>query len=450
LHVRQWALGWVAVVSLVMLAGPVHAQEAPFGAHLSTTIDFPDGLTFHLRADAPVVIDRAEVRYQVEQLSCGTGTASGLATFAPTNQLDIDWAWDLRDAGGLPVGARITYHWVLSGEGQTFETASETIVFEDPRFEWRTVASEHTQIRWYAGSEVFARDLLATADAGIRQLERSTGVVPDDIVQVRLYETPEAMRETVLFSPEWAGGIAFPHHNLVTMGINEHNVSWGRDAMVHEMTHVVIGQATFRCGSSLPAWLNEGLAVYNEGEVAGSFNVALTDAIAEDRAFTVKGLAGSFPTAEDGAILAYAQSRSLVAHLIETHGADHMNQLLVTFQQVGTIDRALESVYGLDSDGLEAEWREAVGLPARGGTSGVDREPLPTIPSLGVPLNADEVTPTPTPVPTATAVPAPEPVPATPASGGGGCNRSESSGGLDGGIVLGLVLGGLAVGRRIK
>jgi hypothetical protein len=37
-------------------------------------------------------------------------------------------------------------------------------------------------------------------------------------------------------------------------------------------------------------------------------------------AFPVRGRAGSFPTSDDGAILAYAQSRSLVAHLIETYG----------------------------------------------------------------------------------------------------------------------------------
>jgi hypothetical protein len=451
-HVRQWAVGGVAVLWLVVLAGPVHAQEPLPDAHLSTSVDFPNGLTFRLIADAPVVIDHAEVRYQVDQLSCGTGTASGLLQLTPTDKLNLEWEWDLRDAGGLPVGAKVTFHWVLSGEGRVFETSAESVVYEDPRFEWRSIASEHTQIQWYAGSESFARDLLETADAGISQLERSTGVVPGDIVNVRIYETSEAMRETVLFSPEWAGGIAYPRHNLVIMGIGENNLSWGRDAMVHEMTHVVIGQATFRCGSSLPAWLNEGLAVHNEGEVAGIFTAALNDAIAEDRAFTVRGLAGSFPSAKDGALLAYAQSRSLVAHLIDTYGAARMNDLLNAFQQLGTADRALDDVYRFDSDELEAEWRASVGLPVRSGSSGIEREPIPTIPSFGLPLDASDITPTPTlvltvrPTPTVIGLPTPTVAP----RGGSGCNRSGASAGLDGGIVIGMMLGGLALRRRVN
>jgi len=451
-HVRQWAAAGLAVLVLAVVVGPTHAQEPLLDAHLSTTTDFPNGLTFHLRADTPVVIDRAEVRYQVDQLSCGTGTASGLVTFAPSANPSLEWEWDLRDAGGLPVGAKVTYHWVLSGEGRSFETPSESVVYEDPRFDWRTIASDHTQIQWYAGSDAFARDLLQTADGGINQLERSTGVVPDDIVTVRIYATAEAMRETVLFSPEWAGGIAFPRHNLVAMGIGENNLSWGRDAMVHEMTHVVIGQATFRCGSSLPAWLDEGLAVYNEGDADSVFINALNNAVTEDRVFTVRGLAGSFPTSEDGALLAYAQSRSLVAHLIDSYGATRMNELLNAFQQLGTIDRALDNVYGFDSDGLESAWRADIGLPARTESGGVERELIPTIPPFGLPLNASDITPPPKPVPTArpTATPTSEPTATATPRGGSGCNRSGASAGLDGGIVLGVMLGGLAFRRRIR
>jgi hypothetical protein len=453
-HVKMWALVVATVLTLGVLAGPTHAQDSLLNADLSTTADFPNGLTFHLRGDAPVVIDHAEVRYQVDQLSCGTSTAIGLATFAPTDSLSLDWEWDLRDAGGLPVGAKVTYQWVVSGQGRTFETPFESVIYEDPRYDWRSVTSDHTTIQWYTGSDSFARDLLQAADAGISQLERSTGVVPSETVVVRVYATTEAMRETVLFSPEWAGGIAFPAHNLVAMGISVGNLSWGRDAMVHEMTHVVIGQATFRCGSSLPAWLDEGLAVYNEGDVASDFRVALENAVAENRAFTVRGLAGAFPSSQDGAILAYAQSRSLVAHLIETYGAVRMNELLTAFQQLGTIDRALRDVYGFDSDGLESEWRTVAGLPDREVSTGVERELLPTIPSFGLPLSSTEITPTPSPTPPPRALPVVLPTSeptAIPAPGGGtGCNRSDSSAGLDGGIVLGLLFGGIALRRRVR
>jgi len=456
-HVLRWALGGTAVLGFLAVAGTALAQEPPLDAHLSTSVEFPNALTFELNATAPVTIDRAEVHYQVEQLSCGTGASTALATFTPTDDLDVSWEWDLRDAGGLAVGSRITYRWVLSGDGQTFETAPETVVFEDPRFEWQTMEGEFLRLHWYAGNEGFARDLVNVGDRGVRTLRQATGIAPSQPVEVRIYETAEAMRETILFGQEWAGGVAYAGQGLVAMGINGTNIDWGREAMVHEMSHVVVGQATFRCGSSLPAWLDEGLAVYNESSAAPiEFQVALAMAIAENSATSLRAIAGSFPYGRDGAVLAYAQSRSVVDHLIDTHGPEKMNDLLTTFKRVGTIDRALTEVYGFDTDGLDAAWRAKVGLPRRSSSDTLEREPLPTIPPLGIPTQRPQIdaTPTPTtgpsatPTPVPSATPTPSPTPTSVGRGGAGCNRSGDSAGLDGGTMLAIALGGLVVARR--
>ena len=63
---------------LAMLTEPANAQEPFLSTHLSTTMDFRDGLTSHSRTDVPVVIDGAAGCYQAERLSCVAGTASDL------------------------------------------------------------------------------------------------------------------------------------------------------------------------------------------------------------------------------------------------------------------------------------------------------------------------------------------------------------------------------------
>jgi len=454
LHVWHWVVGGLAVLVLAIAVGPASAQEPLLDARLDTSVDFPHLLTFHLEAQAPFVIEEAEVRYSIEQLTCGIGTSTGTAEVSPGTSIDVSWEWDLRDSGGLPVGATINYSWVVSGNGQSLETLPETITFDDPRHDWQMISGKHTQILWYQGNDAFAEDLLNAAERGARQLAETTGVTPAKPVSIRIYDSPAAMQETVLFSQEWAGGVAFPRHGVVVMGINTGNLVWGRNAMVHEMTHVVLGQSTFTCGTSLPAWLDEGLAVYNEGPVAPLFSRTLDDAISTDSAFTVRGIAGSFPTLEDDAILAYAESRSIVAFLIDTYGPKKMNDLLEAFPRLATIERALEEVYGFDSVGLQAVWRESVGLPPHLSVTKIEPEPIPTIPALGLPQQQTtpdaESTPTPTPTPTATAAAAPTHTPIPTSSGGSGCNRSSAdSFGLDGGLIIGLMLSSIIIGRKL-
>ena len=85
----------MAVLPLAIAVGPAAAQEPLLDAHLDTSVDFPHLLTFHLEAQAPFVIDKAEVRYAVEQLTCGVGTSTGAADLTPGTSIDASWEWDL-------------------------------------------------------------------------------------------------------------------------------------------------------------------------------------------------------------------------------------------------------------------------------------------------------------------------------------------------------------------
>ncbi|MDA1035994.1 MAG: peptidase MA family metallohydrolase, partial [Chloroflexi bacterium] len=148
----------------------------------------------------------------------------------------------------------------------------------------------------------------------------------------------------------------------------------------------------------------------------------------------------------------YAESRSIVAFLIDKYGPEKMNDLLKAFPRLATIERALEEVYGFDTEGLQTAWRDSVGLPTHVPVAEIAPEPIPIIPELGLPQQ--QATPdaksTPTPSPTATAAAVPTQTPAPKPSGGSGCNRaSTDSSGLDGGLVIALMLGSIIIGRKL-
>ena len=167
----------------------------------------------------------------------------------------------------------------------------------------------------------------------------------------------------MVFPQEWTGGRAFTRCGTIVIGIAPYNLVWGKRAISHELTHLVIHQMTLNPYSDLPTWLDEGLAMYSEGELslesAGSLNMA----IAEDSLISVRSLSSSFSAHTDQALLSYAQSYSLVEFLISKYGGDKMLELLSTFREGSSYDDALMKVYGFDMDGLNTLWRDYVTMP---------------------------------------------------------------------------------------
>ena len=133
--------------------------------------------------------------------------------------------------------------------------------------------------------------------------------------------------------------------------------------MAHELAHMVVHHAVFGPYGDIPVWLDEGLAVYTEGEqLRSDFRSHLDEAISEDELISVRSLASSFPTDPDEARLSYAESYSLVVFLLDNYGRDKMLEILDVFKQGSGYDDALIQVYGFDMDGLNELWRASLGL----------------------------------------------------------------------------------------
>jgi hypothetical protein len=196
--------------------------------------------------------------------------------------------------------------------------------------------------------------------------------------------------------------MAYADHDIVIIGISQRDLEWGRTTIAHELTHVLVGHLTFSCLGDVPTWLNEGLAVYAEGDLEPSSRSQLDQAISDDQLLSVRSLSGGFSEVPSKAYLSYSQSYSIVKFLIETYGQDSMNSLLIALRDGNTIDEALLQVYGFDIDGLENAWREAVGAAPETASVQPTVQPTPTfvptyVPFAGVPL---AVTPTPYAIPT--------------------------------------------------
>ena len=377
-------------------------------------IAFPNAITFSATIRSNVDITSVVLEYGTEQLTCGEVIAKAFPQFTPGTTVDVEWTWEMRQSGSLPPGAEIWWRWRYTDANGT-ETVSDqqTVTWLDSDHNWKTISADNLELHYYSGSETFAQDLLNAAENGLEFNKTQSGLTASSPIDLYIYANTNDLKEAILYEPSWTGGQAFPDHDIVILGISQADIEWGRDAIVHELTHVLVGHLTFSCLGGVPTWLNEGLAVYSEGELDSASQSQLDDAIRNNTLLSVRSLSAGFSEVSSKAYLSYSQSYSIVKFLIETYGQDKMTQLLISLRDGMAIDESLIQTYGFDINGLEDAWRAGIGATPRSTSAEPTAQPTPTfvptiVPISGAPLANQLVTPTPIPTSSSGAPPTDE------------------------------------------
>jgi hypothetical protein len=357
------------------------------------TVSYPHTVTFRLELAPGQRVSSAALRYDVAQRSCVE--VSSEVPVAPDGN-SLEWTWVMSRSGNPPPGSELWWQWELRDEaGNTFYTPQQSLTLEDDRFQWRTVSSDDVHLHWYEGDEV-GPALLDAAVAGLQRLEEEMGIELQEEVNLYIYANAADMREAILYVQDWAGGVAFSDYNTILIGVSPREVEgWGSDTVRHELTHLVLGQFGWSClGGSRPTWLEEGMATYAEGPPSEGTLADINWAIEQDAFFPLRTLGGAFPAHGSDAGLAYSQSYSVVAFLLEEYGARQLQELILLLAQGLDDDEALQQVYGFNVDGLEVAWREAIGAPPRSIPATVTPVSAAGVPTV-MPLSAPGDVPTP-------------------------------------------------------
>jgi len=350
--------------ALFLLFSPsaVAAVDGIVVIDMDVDIDFPNQAVFTIEAESYVDIVDVRLYYQVDRMNYAEVVSEGWADFTPASMVEANWVWDMRNVG-LPSGAEVIYWWMIEdADGNRFETSPDIMNFDDDRYLWQSLTSTAPQgsemsLFWYEGSDSFARELMDTCEEGLARLTQDIGTYPERSINIYIYASDNDLKGAMIFPQEWTGGVAFTAFSTIAIGISPSELDWGKRVLVHELTHLVVHQATFSPYGQLPLWLDEGLAMYNEGELDPVLRSYLEEAILEDELISVRSLCSPFSAYSEKASLSYAQSYSLVEYLLDNYGQDSMLDLLTIFKQGSTYDEALTEVYGFDIDGLDARWR---------------------------------------------------------------------------------------------
>jgi len=231
------------------------------------------------------------------------------------------------EQGQIPPASTITYHWKIKDEaGNTFQTDESSFVYMDDRFDWKSKTEGPVTIFWYG--RVDGERLLNVAVDALGRLEKTIGFQLETPINIVVYASKQDMQGAM--SPR---GQTFDEQ-IITLGtvvapdvmllLNESDVD---NTIAHELTHMVVGAATENPFAEIPAWLNEGLAMYNQDFVEPAYRDELGDATRRGDLDTVRRL--SARTGNPARVnLWYAEVWNLVDFLTSTYGEDKMAQLL--------------------------------------------------------------------------------------------------------------------------
>jgi len=310
------------------------------------------------------------------------------------------------DRGEIPPMSEIRYRWqIRDASGNVFKVEEQSFLYMDDRFEWRSKTEGPVTLYWYDG--VDGERLLDSAVASLRRLEAVIGYELEMPVKIVTYKNKRDMDEATpprgsIFDEQVVtlGTVVAP--DIMLLHGTHSDVD---NTIAHELTHMVVHAATKNPYAEIPAWLDEGLAMYNQNFLESVYSQVLQEAVREGDLDTVQRL-----NARTGNVarvnLWYAEVWSIIDYLIETYGEGKMAQLLEVFSHGAHPDDALMKVYGFDQRGLTERWWKHLGAKVQ----------LPPLPTPTMPAGAVVATtvPTLTPVARAERKPLPSPTVAPP------------------------------------
>lgn len=366
---RYFVLQTICLVAVLLVVLVGHAVSADQGqiSILSeeVTSQFPDGISFSLTLESSNPIDEVRVFYSYQEST----TSYGYMEFEPTQPIQAYYLLSTNNTGSagsfIPPGATFRYSFeVRDRSGNIHHTAQKEFVYLDSRFEWEIIEEAPITVYYYGPTEKRAQTILQASLQAVTMMSSVLGVdnvEPINIVAYNNYRhmalalppRSQAVREGLVTE-----GQAFTDIRVLLVLAFVENI---QGIASHEVTHVLIDDASGQGYDVMPLWLNEGLAELGNVDPTETYDNALLYGIYTRRLKPLWYLS-TFAGDPDDILIAYGQSRSIVSYLANVYGHKKMAQFMTEMDNKLSVDEAMLEVYGFDQEGLDAEWRTQIGL----------------------------------------------------------------------------------------
>lgn len=383
---------------------PIQTQASSqvFPTEINITLNrakpnFPDNIVFELNAtnNSPLRFSKLELNFRLQGEVATKVRSQNLNP--DTSLISANFILDTQKEF-IPPGVHIGYYWTLyTASNDHYDSPSQEFIVNDERFPFKELSSGFITVRWYEGNNSFGQSILNKAKATADKLFNQYGIKANSPILIHVYPDQRTLYTAMPpNSEEFVGGQAYVIYGVTSLLIPPgDNKEIGR-SVPHEISHLIIYQATANPYNMLPLWLNEGFAVYNQDEVEGFLTESFQRGVDKRTLQPLRTINGRFPNDPVLFYQSYGESLNAVKYIVEKYGEAKLGQLLVAFKNGVSYDEAFVSVLGISTDELDRQWRLSLGYPVSE-VSAVATTPTPIIvPPTRIPITPIEVVTVPT------------------------------------------------------
>jgi len=352
----------LVLLATALLTIPVRAQERPpLEIAASAYHTFGQQAVFAVTVTAPEPV--RDLYLHLEVAATGQGEVVHLAV-EPALTVQAEYGRDLH-LQPFPPFSQVRWWWeVWYGDDERFEDEAATLHYVDNRFRWRSHTAGALSVHTVVEDPAYSQAALEVAQASLARIAWELGdpqLAVSGPLDVYVYPSLADLQAALeMAGREWIAGQARPELGVALVAIppsGNYYAQMERD-ISHELSHLLVYDSVGAQGyTHIPDWLDEGLATANEPQRDPTLDSLLERARAEGTLFTPAQLCQPFPEDARRALLAYAQSASLVRYIRQRYGGEGIRALLAVYADGTGCQEGVRAALGITMEQLDRAWR---------------------------------------------------------------------------------------------
>ena len=344
---------------------PAQAQNSIKFSKTEVENHFPDEMIFQVTVTSTGAdIVSAKFAFTYDTLYGSRSYTKDPIEFSSGPTVLLTYTLDTRDLTTPPLMTYL-YHWeAVDADGNKVQSEEVLIIYEDNRYDWQVLENDDIGVWWHDRPESFGQKIFDIAVNAVSYQKELFQAELDFQTKIMISNTEEEFNSWHHLGHDWIGGQTFSNFgitNQIVEGEYYQDV-WLNGVIPHELSHIYFNHVVYNPTVSVPVWINEGLAQYNEF-ITHEWEMGLVEsAAAEGGLVSLKALEDGFGSYDvDRIYLSYAEAYSAAAYLVETYGNQGLSALLAAYKGGESTDEAFQTALGTSIDQFEMDWAGSVG-----------------------------------------------------------------------------------------